>query len=476
VSIHVPVHAEPPELVMATLDRLAGLDYPDFEVLVIDNNTADPALWRPVEHHCRQLGSRFRFFQVEGLTGAKAGALNWALGVTDPDAQLVGVVDADYQVAPQWLAHTVGFFDTPEVGFVQCPHAYRDFEQSRFGRMAEVEYAVFFATSMVSLSEHGAGITVGTMSLIRRAALEEVGGWAEWCLTEDSELAIRLHAAGYHSVYLSQPYGWGLIPETFAGYKRQRFRWTYGPIQELRRHLRLFRPGPRRAASALKVRQRVHHANHGLDVAMIGLRLLVIPLGAAALVSMLWHHEVVRMPLPLWIAATVVLISSVWMRWLVFRHGVGVTLRPALGGVLAYLALTHIITVASLAALIGKPASWQRTDKFKPTVRRHAALACTVTETVLAAACLLAAAAAIVALPHGGIALALALGLAWQGVLYTAAPVVAAIAESDLRSHLTTAKLTAANPPERTLAPVPLTRTALSASGNSPSAGRSTAR
>jgi len=60
VSIHVPAHAEPPEVVMATLDSLARVDYPNFEVLVIDNNTADPALWRPVEDHCEALGERFR--------------------------------------------------------------------------------------------------------------------------------------------------------------------------------------------------------------------------------------------------------------------------------------------------------------------------------------------------------------------------------------------------------------------------------
>ena len=79
VSIHVPAHAEPPEVVIATLESLARLDYPNFEVLVIDNNTADPALWRPVEAHCQALGERFRFLRVEGITGAKAGALNYAL-------------------------------------------------------------------------------------------------------------------------------------------------------------------------------------------------------------------------------------------------------------------------------------------------------------------------------------------------------------------------------------------------------------
>ena len=64
VSLHVPAYAEPPEIVIATLDALARLRYPNFEVLVIDNNTEDPGLWRPVETHCRRLGERFRFFHV----------------------------------------------------------------------------------------------------------------------------------------------------------------------------------------------------------------------------------------------------------------------------------------------------------------------------------------------------------------------------------------------------------------------------
>ncbi|BAS11721.1 xyloglucan glycosyltransferase 4 [Arthrobacter sp. Hiyo8] len=170
--------------------------------------------------------------------------MNWAAGHTDPEAELIGVVDADYQVRPDWLRKTVGHFTEPRTGFVQAPHAYRDHAGSRFRRWANWEYAVFFTTGMAALNEHNAGLTVGTMSLIRRAALEEAGGWAEWCLTEDSELAIRIHALGYDSVYLNEPFGWGLIPETFTAYRKQRFRWTYGPVQEMRRHWRMFvRPG-----------------------------------------------------------------------------------------------------------------------------------------------------------------------------------------------------------------------------------------
>jgi cellulose synthase/poly-beta-1,6-N-acetylglucosamine synthase-like glycosyltransferase len=57
VSIHVPICNEPPQMVRDTLNALAELDYPDFEVLVIDNNTTDPGLWEPVAEHCAKLAA-----------------------------------------------------------------------------------------------------------------------------------------------------------------------------------------------------------------------------------------------------------------------------------------------------------------------------------------------------------------------------------------------------------------------------------
>ncbi len=98
------------------------------------------------------------------------------------------------------------------MGFVQSPHAYRGWADSTYLRLCNWEYAYFFATGMVSLNERDAAITVVTMCVIRRQALEDAGGWAEWCLTEDSELAVRIHALGYSSVYLNHVYGRGLIP------------------------------------------------------------------------------------------------------------------------------------------------------------------------------------------------------------------------------------------------------------------------
>src|SRR5262249_10365769 len=83
VSIHLPIHNEPPAMVIETLNSLAALDYPDYEVLVVDNNTKDRAAWEPVAAHCQRLEAaapgRFRFFHVDPLAGFKAGALNFAL-------------------------------------------------------------------------------------------------------------------------------------------------------------------------------------------------------------------------------------------------------------------------------------------------------------------------------------------------------------------------------------------------------------
>ncbi len=137
---------------------------------------------------------------------------------------MVGLVDADYQVEPHWLRETVGYLEDPAVGFVQAPHAYRDFSHSAFGRAANAEYEVFFASGMRAMDHHGAGITVGTMSVIRAPRWPRPVAGASGALTEDSELAIRLHAAGYTSHYTDRANGRGLIPETFAAYRKQRHR------------------------------------------------------------------------------------------------------------------------------------------------------------------------------------------------------------------------------------------------------------
>src|SRR5581483_5156104 len=129
VSIHIPAHHEPPEMLKDTLDAVARLDYPNFECVVVINNTPDPALWTPVEAHCRALGERFKFVNADNLAGYKAGALRLALAHTAADAEIIGVIDADYVVEPDWLKHLLPAFADAHVGLVQAPQDHRDGER-----------------------------------------------------------------------------------------------------------------------------------------------------------------------------------------------------------------------------------------------------------------------------------------------------------------------------------------------------------
>jgi exo-beta-1,3-glucanase (GH17 family)/cellulose synthase/poly-beta-1,6-N-acetylglucosamine synthase-like glycosyltransferase len=236
VSVHVPCYNEPPAMVIETLNALAKLDYDNFEVIVLDNNTPDAETWRPVEAHCATLGPHFRFYHVDGLQGFKAGALNEALRLSDGDATYVAVIDSDYQVEPFWLRRALPFFASAEIALVQCPQDYRDVHGNVFKAMCYEEYRGFFHIGMVERNEHDAIIQHGTMTIVRRDALEQVGGWSQWCITEDTELGLKLFEAGYSAAYIPQSMGRGLTPDTLSAFMGQRYRWVYGAMQIMKRH------------------------------------------------------------------------------------------------------------------------------------------------------------------------------------------------------------------------------------------------
>lgn len=255
VSIHVPAYNEPPEMLIQTLDALAKLDYANYEVIVIDNNTRDEKVWLPVARHCDVLGEKFHFHHVDPLAGFKAGALNYALQKTSAAAEVIAVIDSDYVVEPNWLRDLVPAFDDPAIGIVQAPQDYRDGDDSLFKSLCDAEYCGFFHIGMVTRNERNAIIQHGTMTLIRRQVLDRVGGWAEWSITEDAELGLRILEQGHEAAYTARSYGRGLIPDTFVDYKKQRYRWAYGAMQILKQHRRdLFAP----RVSRLGLGQRYH--------------------------------------------------------------------------------------------------------------------------------------------------------------------------------------------------------------------------
>ncbi len=242
VSIHIPACCEQPDMLKASLDAVARLDYPNLECVVVINNTPDPAFWLPIEDHCRVLGERFKYVKVDDLAGYKAGALRVALANTAADAEIIGVIDADYVVEPDWLKELVPLFADPRVGVVQSPQDHRDGGRSLMHGAMNAEYAGFFDIGMVQRNEFNAIIVHGTMCLIRRAALASAGGWSSDTIVEDADLGLTLLERGWLSHYTNRRYGRGLLPDTFEAYKRQRHRWAFGGLQILRKHWRRLLP------------------------------------------------------------------------------------------------------------------------------------------------------------------------------------------------------------------------------------------
>ncbi len=108
VSIHIPSYNEEPEMLIHTIQCVTKLDYTNYELIIIENNTSDEKIWKPVEKFVQELGDpRIRFYHFDELDGYKSGALNKALELTDSRAEIIGLLDADYCVKPDWLRMTM---------------------------------------------------------------------------------------------------------------------------------------------------------------------------------------------------------------------------------------------------------------------------------------------------------------------------------------------------------------------------------
>jgi exo-beta-1,3-glucanase (GH17 family)/cellulose synthase/poly-beta-1,6-N-acetylglucosamine synthase-like glycosyltransferase len=381
VSIHVPTFNEPPAMVIATLDALSRLEYADYEVIVIDNNTEDPALWRPVEAHCLALGQRFRFFHVDRLAGYKAGALNFALNRTASDAPIVAVVDSDYQVSPDWLSKLVPAFSDPKVAIVQAPQDYRDGRQSLFKSMCYQEYRGFFRIGMVTRNDRNAIIQHGTMTLVRRRVLDEVGGWGEWCITEDAELGLRVFAKGYEALYTPESFGVGVTPDTFLDYKKQRYRWVYGAMQIMRAHAgALFHP----AAKGLTLGQRYHFIAGWLPWMADGLNLFFTLAAIAWATAILIDPEHIDPALAIFVVPPLVLFGfKVGKLAHLYRGVVGAGWRDTMFAALAGLSLSHTIAKAAILGWCTRNHPFICTPKMRSTSPLLRALAAVQEEAVL---------------------------------------------------------------------------------------------
>lgn len=437
VSVHLACCNEDPAMVIATIDSLMALRWPSLEILVVDNNTRDPARWKPVQAHVQRLQAQIearrhlhnaaneaqpdiaiRFFHLPRWPGFKAGALNFALRHTDPQAQWVAVVDADYLVHPEWLHRIAGHFTDPDVAVVQCPQAHREWEGDALKRMMNWEYDSFFRVGMHHRFAREALIQHGTMSVIRARALREVGGWDEDCICEDTELGLRLLEAGWRVLYLDRVLGTGLVPADLAAYRRQRERWAQGGMQILRKHWAAL-VGP----SRLTLAQRYHFlagwlpwwadALHG--VFAVG----AIGWGLGWLLAPQWFT---LPPLALSVGVAVLSVARLALLALLLRRRVTPSWRDAFGAMLVGSALSHAVARGVWRGWRQRLAVFHVTRKGAEAVRATRASDGIVADAVLLLGLGTVACAMLwVALPHEAAARAFAVLMLLQASPHAAA-------------------------------------------------------
>jgi len=359
VSIHIPAYFEPPEMLKQTLDAVARLDYPNFECVVIINNTPDPAFWQPIQDHCRALGERFKFINAEKVTGFKAGALRIAMDRTAADAEIIGIIDADYVVQPDWLKDLVPAFDDPRVGLVQAPQDHRDEDLSLMHYAMNGEYAGFFDIGMVQRNEYNAIIVHGTMCLIRREAMDKAGGWAGDTICEDTDLGLAIIEQGWLTHYTNKRYGHGLLPDTYEAFKKQRHRWAYGGFQIVKKHWRRFLPGASRLTQDQKREFALGWLNwlgaESLGVLVALLNLIWVPIVAFADIAI--PDKILTLPI---IAAFIVSLAHFLS---LYKLRVPIKSGQMFGAMIAAMSVQWTVSRAVANGLITEHLPFTRTSK-----------------------------------------------------------------------------------------------------------------
>jgi len=359
VSIHIPAYFEPVDMLKQTLDAVARLNYPNFECVVIINNTPDPAFWQPIQDHCRTLGERFKFIHAEKVQGFKAGALRIAMERTAVDAEIIGIIDADYVVDPDWLTDLVPAFADPSVGLVQAPQEHRDGDTSIMHYIMNGEYAGFFDIGMVERNEFNAIIVHGTMCLIRRAAMDMAGGWSSDTICEDSDLGLAIQELGWTTHYTNHRYGQGMLPDTYEAFKKQRHRWAYGGVQIVKKHWRRFLPG----ASKLTPDQRREYSlgwlnwlgAESLGVVVAILNLIWVPIVTFAGIAI--PDKILTLP----IIATFIVSLAHFLS--MYRLRVKVKPGQMLGAMIAAMSVQWTVSRAVAQGFITEHLAFARTSK-----------------------------------------------------------------------------------------------------------------
>ena len=231
VAVLLPTYAEPEDVLLPAIAAAVALE-PTHETWVLDDGD------RPwVQRLAEELGARY--LARPEHTHAKAGNLNHAIPLIDAD--VLAMFDADHVVQPDFLHHTLGYFDDPTVAVVQTPQDFYNvdsFEHEGTTQADERPYneeSIFYRVIGPAKNRWGGAFWCGTGAVVRKRALEDVGLVATETVTEDIHTTIRMNRLGWNAVYHNEVLARGLAPSDASQYMLQRHRWALGAMQVLRR-------------------------------------------------------------------------------------------------------------------------------------------------------------------------------------------------------------------------------------------------
>ncbi|HXW09355.1 MAG TPA: glycosyltransferase [Steroidobacteraceae bacterium] len=247
VAVFVPTINESVEIVRRTVMAAQRMRNATEVWLLDDGNRLE------MQVLADELGCRY-LARTEN-THAKAGNLNHALGHTR--TEFVAIFDADHAPAPNFLDETLGFFSDPKVAFVQTPQDFYNLDsfQHRLNRRDSLvwsEQTLFFRVIQPGKDSQDAAFFCGSCAVVRRTALDDIGGFSTGTVTEDIHTSIRLHKRGWKSVYYGRSLAFGLAPASIIPFLKQRLRWGQGAMQVWRQEGVLFTRG-------LTLRQRLSY-------------------------------------------------------------------------------------------------------------------------------------------------------------------------------------------------------------------------
>ena len=222
VDVFIPVYDEPPEMVERCLEAALAIRYPHRTFLLDD--ARDPRF----KALAQRLGVEYRVRSDN--RDAKAGNVNAALAASE--AEFVSVFDVDHIPQPDYLDSILGHFEDPKVGFVQSAVGFSNACESWIARAAAEQSTDALGPTSMGMYGCGAAQVWGSHCTFRRAALDSIGGH-QTGLAEDLHTSLRVHAAGWRSVFVPSLKALGLVPRDLMAAAKQQLKWARGVFEVL---------------------------------------------------------------------------------------------------------------------------------------------------------------------------------------------------------------------------------------------------